>query len=277
VLQLSDADAVPNAASIVGGFGLPHMNNVVPVAVITGTCVSSVHVTVLDVLAVLPHASMIVHNLVCERLHPVLDIGPSDCVTVGVLHASVDVALPNAASKAAADGLHPAFVAVPFANIETVLSNVHVTVRDVVDVLPQPSLAVNVLVCVRLQLLLCKAPSLNVSVTGPQASVAVAVPSAAAISDVTGLHPRVNDVPAALIVGGIRSAVHETVFDTVDVLPHASIAVNVLVCDDIQPVFVIIPSTDEIVATLQASVAVALPKAILIADEVGLHPSVVLL
>ena len=277
MLQLSDADADPKAASIVGGFGLPHINNVVPVAVIDGTCKSSVHVTVLDVLAVLPHASIIVHDLVCERLHPVVVIAPSVCVTVGVLHASVEVAVPNAASNTAADGLHPGFKDVPFAVIETVLSNVHVTVLDVVDVLPHASLAVNVLICDLLHPLLCNKPSLNEIVTGPQASVAVAVPNAKEISEAIGLHPSDKDVPVAFMVGGDTSAVHDTVFDIVAVLPQASMAVNILVCEAVHPVVVIIPSTDDIVAVLQPSVAVALPRAILIADEVGLHPSEVLL
>jgi hypothetical protein len=101
------------------------------------------------VLAVLPQPSTIDHDLVCERLHPVLVIAPSVCVTVGVLHASVDVAEPNAAFNAAADGLQPAFNVVPLAVIVTVLSKVHVTVLETVLVLLQPSLAVNVLVCDR--------------------------------------------------------------------------------------------------------------------------------
>ena len=40
VLQLSVAVALPSAALIVGGLGLPHKNNDVPVAVIDGACVS---------------------------------------------------------------------------------------------------------------------------------------------------------------------------------------------------------------------------------------------
>ena len=55
------------------------------------------------------------------------------------------------------------------------------------------------------------------------------MPNAKVISEATGLHPSDKDVPVALIVGGDTSAVHDTVFVIVDVLPHASIAVNVLV------------------------------------------------
>ena len=68
-------------------------------------------------------------------------------------------------------------------------------------------------------------------VTVPQPSVAVAVPSAAVISEAAGLHASVNVVPVAVIPGGTRSLVHVTVREAVDVLPQASLAVNVLVCD----------------------------------------------
>ena len=68
-----------------------------------------------------------------------------------------------------------------------VLSDVHLTVLDVVAVLLQASLTVNILVRERSQLLLCTAPSLEVIVTAPHASVAVAVPSEA--SGLAGLHP----------------------------------------------------------------------------------------
>ena len=67
------------------------------------------------------------------------------------------------------------------------MSLVHLTVLDVVDVLLQASLAINVLVLERSQPVLCTVPSLEVIVTAPHASVAVAVPSEA--SGLTGLHP----------------------------------------------------------------------------------------
>jgi len=111
--QLSVAVALPRAALSVGGLGLPHRNSVVPVAVITGACVSTVQVTVLEAVDVFPHASTAVHVLVCVRLHPLLVIAPSDGVTVGVPHASVAVAVPSAASICAAVGLHPGLNVVP--------------------------------------------------------------------------------------------------------------------------------------------------------------------
>ena len=57
------------------------------------------------------------------------------------------VALPSAASMAAEDGLHPRANVVPVALITGVVAvAAQVTVREVVAVLPQPSVAVNVLV-----------------------------------------------------------------------------------------------------------------------------------
>ena len=38
-----------------------------------------------------------------------------------------------------------------------------------------------------------------------------------------------NEAPVAVIIGAVTSAVHVTVRDAVEVLPQASIAVNVLV------------------------------------------------
>jgi hypothetical protein len=72
-------------------------------------------------------------------------------VTVGVPHASVAegvaaVGTREPQSRSLLDG--------QFVNTGAVLSDVQVTVREVVAVLPQPSLAVNVLVCEREQPLL---------------------------------------------------------------------------------------------------------------------------
>ena len=72
------------------------------------------------------------------------------------------------------------------------MSTTHVTVREVDAVLALALLATNVLVCVRLQPLVCTLPSVNVTVTSPQASVAVALPNEDAGS--TGLHPRLISV-----------------------------------------------------------------------------------
>ena len=92
---------------------MPHKNNAVPVAVITGGCVSTVHVTVLAAVEVFPQASVAVHVLVCVRLQPLVVTAPSENPILGVPHASVAVAVPRAASICAAVGLHPGFNVVP--------------------------------------------------------------------------------------------------------------------------------------------------------------------
>ena len=75
------------------------------------------------------------------------DIAPSLVVIVVGPQASVAVALPRAASISLAAGLQPSVLAVPLAVMDgEVRSDVHVTVLEAVAVLPQASLAVNVLV-----------------------------------------------------------------------------------------------------------------------------------
>jgi flavin-binding protein dodecin len=150
-------------------------------------------------------------------------------VTVGVPHASVAVAVPNARSIADAEGLHPSVKLFPEVEIVgAVTSAVQVAVRDAVEVLPQASIAVNVLVCDLLHNPVAAAV-LAVTVVEPHASVAVAVPNARSIADAEGLHPSVKLFPDVEIVGGVGSSAQVAVRDAVDVLPQASIAVNVLV------------------------------------------------
>jgi hypothetical protein len=73
--------------------------------------------------------------------------------------------------------------------------------------------------------------------------------------------------------GGVTSDVQVTVRDAVAVLPHASLAVNVLVCDREQPSLLTPPSLGVIVGWLHASVALAVPKAPVISEAAGLHPN----
>jgi hypothetical protein len=61
---------------------------------------------------------------------------------------------------------------------------------------------VNVLVCVCVHVPVT-GPSVNVTVGLPHASVAVAVPRAASISEAEGLQPKVVAVPVAVIDGGV--------------------------------------------------------------------------
>jgi hypothetical protein len=75
---------------------------------------------------------------------------------------------------------------------------------------------------------------LKLTETVLHASVAVAEPRAASISEASGLQPREVAVPVAVITGGIRSLVQLTVLDVVAELPQPSIAVNVLVLEEEQ-------------------------------------------
>ena len=247
---------------------------VVPPASINGGVSSSIHATVLAVVAVLPHPSSAVNVLVCIRSHPLLTTSPSLCVMVVVPHASVADAVPNALLILAADGLQPIFVAVPPASISGgVISNVHVTVLAIVAVLPQPSIAVNVLVCVLLHPLLCNGPLLKANVGVLHRSVDDAVPNASFISPAVGLHPNVNEVPPASINGGVRSAFHVAVLAIDAVLPHPSLNIHVLVCDRLHPSLLTAPSVVNDVSGPHASVAVAVPNALFISLDSGLHPS----
>ena len=69
-----------------------------------------------------------------------------------------------------------------------VTSNVQVTVRDVVAVLPQMSVAVNILVCIR-EHVPWTGPVETVTTGVPHASVADALPNAASIAADVGLQP----------------------------------------------------------------------------------------
>src|SRR5262245_1205346 len=177
----SDDVAVPNAASMSDAIGLHPNARVVPPAISHGGVVSSFHVTILHAVDILPHPSLAVNVLFCDRVHPLLETDPSlGDNTVAVLHPSVAVAVPNAALISEADGLQPKIVVVPpVDNTGPVLSNVHVTVLQAVVVFPHPSVAVNILFCERLQEVPCSVPSIKLTLAVLHASVAVAVPNAA--------------------------------------------------------------------------------------------------
>ena len=110
-----------------------------------------------------------------------------------------------------------------------VLSDVQLTERDALAVLPHASLANQVLVWVRSQPLLPTVPEVGVGVKVPQMSVAVAVPKAASMTAAVGLQPNVVVDPVAVITGTMLSNVQLTVRDALAVLLQASVAVHVLV------------------------------------------------
>ena len=122
---------------------------------------------------------------------------------------------------APAVGLHPRGTVVKsLVNPGGVKSSVQVAVLEHVDVLPHTSIAVKVRVWLLEQLVLTTDPSLYVTVGVLQPSVAVAVPNAPLISPAVGLQPSDVVVPPDVRVGGVRSAIHVTVLDVVDVLPQ---------------------------------------------------------
>ena len=149
------------------------------------------------------------------------------------------------------------------------------TVLEAVEELPQPSEATKVLICEAEHEPVTTGPSVKVTEGVLQAAVAVAFPSAAVISEAVGLQPRVTLVLVIIIVGGLGAFVQVTVLEVVLELPHASMAVNVLVWEAEHVVVDTLPSVNVTVAVLHPSEAVALPRAALMSEAVGLQPSVV--
>ena len=149
---------------------------------------------------------------------------------------SVAVAVPKAASIVAGKGLQPGmapFAGVPVAVITGALkSNVQLAVREVLDVFPQASVAVHVLVCERKHPVLVTAPSVDDGVTVPQLSLAVAAPNAVLIAADDGLQVVIfpfAGVPVAVITGAVRSNVQVAVRNVLAVFPQPSVTVHVLV------------------------------------------------
>ena len=163
-----------------------------------------------------------------------------------------------------------------------IVSDIHVIVREVDEVLPQASVTFHVRVFVRLQPLIMTEPSVPLAgdgVTLPQLSVAVAVPRAALITAADGLQPKFElfgpGVPVAVITGRMVSTVQVMVRDAEEVLPQPSAAFHVRVLLRLQPVTITLPSVPlagDGVTLPQLSEAVAVPRAALIAASVGLQP-----
>ena len=108
---------------------------------------STVQVTVRDAVDELLQASLAVKVLVRERPQPLLVTVLSAEVTTAVLHVSVAVAVPRAASICARLGLQPRVRVLPLAAmLGPVVFTVQVTVREAVDELLQASVALKVLV-----------------------------------------------------------------------------------------------------------------------------------
>src|SRR5204862_6709217 len=104
-------------ALIAAGVGLHPSGVSFPVVVLVRASTSSPYTTLFRSVELLPQASIAVHVLVCERIHPLVPTAPSVDVTVGVPQASVAVAVPSAALIAATVGLHPSGVSLPVADV----------------------------------------------------------------------------------------------------------------------------------------------------------------
>ena len=102
----------------------------------------------------------------------------------------------------------------------------------------------------------------------PQASVAVTVVISTGGS--VALHPSVT-VGGQVMVGGVMSTILVIVCEQVAVLPHASVAMYVLIVVSIQPLIVDASLTCDTVGVPQASVAVTV--VISTGGSVALHPS----
>lgn len=109
-------------------------------------------------------------------------------------------------------------------------------------------------------------PRAEVIVGVPQASVATAAPGA---GTPVGLQPRLLPGGQKVNTGGVTSTVQVNVCVQVELLPQASVAVYVLVCERWQPLEVIEPSAEVMVGTPQSSVAEAAPGP---GTPVGLQP-----
>jgi hypothetical protein len=193
-----------------------------------------------------------------------------------VLQAAVAVADPRAAVISAAEGLQASVTEAGIIIMVGALGALsQLTVLEVVAELPQPSTAVNILVCEEEQEVVVIVPSVALTLTVLQASVAVAVPKAASICAAVGLQPRDVAVPVAVITGGTRSLVQVIVLEVVAELPQPSTAVNILVCKDEQLDVTTAASVNVTVAVLHPSLAVAVPSAASISEASGLQPRVV--
>jgi hypothetical protein len=222
-----------------------------PDAVIVGLVVSTVHVTVRLVEAVLPHASVAVKVRVSERVQPLVVTALSTDEIVGVLQVSFAVALPRAASICAAVGLQPAFNVVPLAvMIGEVVSTVQVTVRLVLALSPHASVAVKVRVCDRAHAVTMILPSQEVTVTALQVSVAVALPNALLMALAEGLQPSDKVLPVAVMVGAVVS--WRLIVWTVDAMePQGLRALHVLLIVLVFPQPVVVTSEYQRTVTVQ--------------------------
>jgi hypothetical protein len=198
--QLSLTLAVPKALLTSVAVGLHCGTEEAEVTVITGLVVSLVKLTVWEAVPVLPQASVTVHVLVTEWVHPDPVSAPNVPVAVKPEEQlSVTLAVPKALSISVAVGLHIAMVVGEVSVITgLVVSLVKLTVCEAVPVLPHASVTVHVLVTECMHPDPVSAPNVPVAVSpAEQLSVTLAVPNALPISVADGLH-------IAIVEAGVR-------------------------------------------------------------------------
>jgi hypothetical protein len=255
VASVEVIDTVPHASVAVGvpkvGVKGHSMVAAAGTEVNTGA-VLSVTVITCEAVAVLPQASVAVNVLVTiDSLAQVPGVVASVEVIDTVPHASVAVGVPKVGVK----GHSMVAAAGTEVNTGAVLS-VTVITCEAVAVLPQASVAVNVLVTIDS---LAQVPGVVASVevidTVPHASVAVGVPKVG----VKG-HSMVAAAGTEVNTGAVLSVTVITC-EAVAVLPQASVAVNVLVTiDSLAQVPGVVASVEVIDTVPHASVAVGVPK-----------------
>jgi hypothetical protein len=225
---------------------------------------------------VFPQASVTVQFLVVEKVQSLpVSKDSVPLATKSVEQLSLTIAVPKAAVISAGVGLQSTVPAGVKSITGSSVSLVYVSVWEVVPVLPQVSVTVQFLVVEKLQPEPVSVAWVPVAIKPvEQLSLTVAVPKAAVISAGVGLQ---STVPAGvkLITGSSVSLVYVSVWEVVPVLPQASVTVQFLVVENVQPEPVSVASVPVAVKPMeQLSVTVAVPKAAVISAAVGLQPNV---
>jgi hypothetical protein len=201
VTSLNVSVAVPHASLAVGeeneGVTVHSIVISAPTPLMTGAVLSST-VIVCAAVAVLPQASAAVHVLVMEY-SPAQAPGvvTSLNVSVAVPHASLAVGDENEGVT-----VHSIVTSAPTPEMTGGVLSSTVIVCEAVEVLPQASVAVHVLV---MEYSPAQAPgvvtSLNVSVAVPHASLAVGL-----LNTTVAVHSIVTSAPTPLMTGGVLSS-----------------------------------------------------------------------
>ena len=256
--------------------------------VITGFVVSVIVIICVNTNDTLPHASLAVNVLVyvpaCGHVVPVTK-APEFFVIVVVEQLSVADGVSAWAAVSPAASLHSTVLFNEPANVVITGFVVSVIVMVCVytnnDTLPHASVAVNVLVYVPAcghVVPATKAPGFFEIVVVEQLSEADGVSAWAAVNPAASLHSTVLfNEPANVVITGFVVSVILITCVNVDVLPHASVAVNILVylpfCGHVVPATKA-PGFFVIVADEQLSVADGVSAWAAVSPAASLHSTV---